>query len=703
MKKLFAKITSLIIVAIMSAFALSGCQLISINSERDMAQPIAHVYVDDDFRNNGSKEDTEILKYELASAYNSEGYYYVQYQGLSVQETYELLLENIVKNKILVQQSKIALSGANGYFSKAFAKAEADRTSTEKVLAKKNHADQDLKDVAKTASADLFLTKFEYLQCQYAVLSYARQIIEGYKDAEDDGHNHDAHETFQGTVRSTIAAPTEEDYDEYELEFDEEGKKIDKNSDFYKSFAQVNSEAELGLNLTAYTTKYELAYAVYDAYVKNFINFSEDRVALNKLVKDLKSLGFITNEEADKKTPSDATELLELTYFKSTLRTQCENEIISKFESALINEQEGYLASDEALFNAYVNLYNTQKSKYDSDFSVYETALENSTEESLIVYHPTASEGKYGYVLNLLIGFSDEQSAILTSIEENDILSLTQKNTARENLLKTLTAKDLRDSWVESNFGEYNSETGSFTFDAKYFKSEEESLRTYQGNIYGAKDYIYHDDYDEEKTGYSFSSVKGKEVSFTKFHEEIVCAIMGFDKSVIGINSDTKKYNVGKLSTCTETEINKFKDIIFAYSTDPGSLKDNNGYLYSPKTSKTNYVKEFADCAKQLVESGVGSYAIVATDFGYHILLCTKVIEPSVIEYDFSDMDTAFAKFKEDLKVEGTNAYKFKEYQKDALISDNVSKKTELLFNQTLEDATKVQYIKENYKDLIPE
>ena len=401
------------------------------------------------------------------------------------------------------------------------------------------------------------------------------------------------------------------------------------------------------------------------------------------LIKELKSLGFITDAEAKKKTPSTAKEILELTFFKDTLVSQYEDVIISKYQNALINTEEKNLAKDLALYEAYKNVYDTQKAKYENDYTVYETALENASDESLVLYNPKASEGKYGYVLNLLIGFSDEQKAILDSLEENDKLSKTEKENARKNLLKTLTARDLRDSWVESNYGSYNAETGVFTFDNKYLKSGK--LNTYQGTIYGAEEYVYHDDYDEEQTAYSYKSVKGSEVSFDTFYENVVKNLMGFTG------------NEGKIANYTKDHENLFKDLIFAYSTDGGSLQDNYGYLYSPKTSKDKYVEEFASCAEKLVNNvnyGVGSYAVVETEYGYHILLCTKVVEPSNDETFIS-----FDDFKAQVEVEGSLPYLFKEYQKDAIVSDNVSKKTDAIFNSSL--SSSVKYFEDRYEDLL--
>ena len=117
MKKHFAKIISLALAVMMSLFVFTGCGLITINAERDMAQEIATVSIDEAFSD-------KIYKRELVSAYSSEGYYYVQYQGMDVVEVYENLLEDIVRNRVLVQQARIALTGKSnlnevGYFKLA--------------------------------------------------------------------------------------------------------------------------------------------------------------------------------------------------------------------------------------------------------------------------------------------------------------------------------------------------------------------------------------------------------------------------------------------------------------------------------------------------------------------------------------------------------------------------------------------------------
>ena len=658
----------------MALFVLNGCALITTNVERDMAQVIATVAVDE-----ALSED--VYKRELVSSFNSEGYYYVQYQGMDEVEVYETLLDDIVRNRILKQQAKIALTGKSsinevGYFAQA--DSAQDKTSYENVLSGTNHSGKAFKDVVKTDGIDQFMTEYEYYAIQYNVLSSIKTLIDSYGDSEDE-HNHGAYETYQGEVRATLTLPTQANGNEWEMRYDEEIKVADKTSSFYKTFEQINKETELGLDLTTFSTNYDLALAVYKAYYNKYDLLLKDcRSEINKVIRDLKKLGFISSDEASRKTPSTKEEILDLTYFADALEIQYENQLISKYKQALQNEQEKALASDEALYSAYLNVFNSQKNSFDRDYTAYETALDSASDSNLVLYNPSYDEGKYGYVLNLLIGFSDEQSAILTAVDENATLTKTQREEARKAIFETLTAKDQRSSWVESNYGSYDSETNVFEFSETYCKTQ--ALRTFMGDIYGAKEYTYHNDYDIEETAYSYEYVGASEMPFETFYSSIVEGIMGFNGKS------------GQIAG-TDEDIAKFKDIIFAYSTDPGSLVDDDGYVYSPKTSSTTYVKEFADAAKDIVNKGVGAYTVVATDYGYHILLCTKVIEPNATAISKTD-------FLSQVSQEDTIPYLFKEYQKSRLVSNNVDKVTNKFFKDNLESS--VTYNEKTYEDLIP-
>ena len=129
MKKLITKLLSLVIAGAVAIGTLAGCDLVTTNVDRDMAQLIAVVSIDDTF-------EESIYKRQLVSEYNSYGYSYEAYYGYSTSKTYDLLLTNLVENRIISQQARKALTTSTSlpgnetsYFSQAAAVAESEKTS----------------------------------------------------------------------------------------------------------------------------------------------------------------------------------------------------------------------------------------------------------------------------------------------------------------------------------------------------------------------------------------------------------------------------------------------------------------------------------------------------------------------------------------------------------------------------------------------
>ena len=101
------------------------------------------------------------------------------------------------------------------------------------------------------------------------------------------------------------------------------------------------------------------------------------------------------------------------------------------------------------------------------------------------------------------------------------------------------------------------------------------------------------------------------------------------------------------------------------------------------------------EAAKRLVEAGVGSYEVVLTDFGYHIMLCTSVIKPSGSEPISKDA------FMADVLVDGTLANLFKTYKLNLISSTQVESITNSFINKNRESG--VTLYKDRFADLIPE
>ena len=235
--------------------------------------------------------------------------------------------------------------------------------------------------------------------------------------------------------------------------------------------------------------------------------------------------------------------MLSLNYFKDLIKSQQESLIVNKYKLALENEQASYINKDGVLYNEYLALYNSQKAKFNNDYSAYETALSNASESSFVVYHPNYGKyndngdlRKYGYIANLLIGFSSEQSTVLSELEAKSNVSQQEITSKRNEFLESLVAQDQRATWVFSNYGDYDANNKTFTFKQEYVKSNSTDagynyLTQYQGQIIGATDYIYHDEYDNEKTGYNDKKITANKILFSEFYNQALCGIMNFKAS----------------------------------------------------------------------------------------------------------------------------------------------------------------------------
>ena len=94
MKKRLLKFLTVILSVIMGAASLVGCNIVTDNTERDLNQVVATVNVN-------QKEN--IYKKDLVMAYMNGGYMYVQYYGYDVATVYNMILNSLVDNRIMVQ------------------------------------------------------------------------------------------------------------------------------------------------------------------------------------------------------------------------------------------------------------------------------------------------------------------------------------------------------------------------------------------------------------------------------------------------------------------------------------------------------------------------------------------------------------------------------------------------------------------------
>lgn len=700
MRKILTKIVTLFLITVLSVTAFAGCALITTDTDRDMAQVVATVQIEDDITAD------HIHKIEMLSAFMSYGYMYVQQYGYTVEATYEMILRNLVQNKIIIQGARMAL--ADKYNEKVgsddfLAYFIDNATATENLNASASSMGEDytveeLQRVVK--ELEKYLTPYEIAQAKHSIRTSINQLVETYaEDDEEDEGKED--ETFEAR-----AVPTQKENEaEYEYQL---LKSEDGDADLYEytdydlevAIAALKGVSGAEDALRACEDVWHLNKYVFDNYK---IDLSGSNLkAFNVAIEDLKKNGLIAQDEKqDVKTNADNA--MNYSYFLISLKSQYESMIVSKYENSLVTENKGKLSQDK-IWAQYQAELKAQKENYENNVTTYESALEAVTEETFVLCNPY-DEG-YGYVANLLIGFSDEQAAALSAEQSRPGSNAASISAKRDALLAQLKVKDQRESWVYSSYGEYKN--GEFSFDKKNFLSENsyDKLGKFIGKVfvYDEEGTVEENEDGVEETNWRFSNVipEAKPFSYLVDLFNELFEVKDTPNALKAENNSTGKVDL------TEDKRNILDDLIYAFSTDPGSLGSYLGYVYSPFTSATTYVAEFAEAAKNVVEGGVGSYELVATDFGYHLIVCTSKVTQGENEYaDDAEGKALFLKHAYgDGTVEADEeslAYKYKELKLDSFVSTEISKVADKLINEKYEEEGVVTYNKKAYKDLIPE
>lgn len=663
MRKLWVKILCLILSVVCLCGVVSACNLVTTDGEKNSKLVIAKIKIDDETDERLNVESKTIYKKDLYSGYLSYGYYYVNYYGYTTSQTFQTILDNLVNNAVVEQFARRRLTQ---FYSSVKSKGESERTDFEKYFYDNLFATTNNQDLVAKSDIDLFLTAYQKAEAEFEIKDAIASIIEQYSDSEDEETK-----TTESVTLDERANPSEEE----DRDFSEEEMRSETPTDNeYKAVLVKLGKDCSGENLNEIKAECINLYALNMYKFENFnydISSRANRKALNKGLENLRSYYVISSDE---NYTSEKVE--EYTYFKEMLYTEKVQAMVSTFEDYLEKDVESRM-TDEMLYSAYESLYDTQKDKYDASVSDYETALTDADEDTFIVYNPYEN---YGYVSNLLIGFSDWQNDALEAYKAKKGITTAEVETFRSKLASTIVAQDQRAYWVVNGYGAYDG--SDFVFDDKYLLSENSVVKKYLGTVSNPVSTTEKNSDDVEETKWTCDSATPNSIDFSVFAETYLKPI-GITDTAFFVDG-----SVVKTLTYDEEFKNAFEDLLYAFSTDPGCLGKLYGYLYSPKNNQ--YVTEFNNCAKALVENGVGSYGLVVTDYGIHIMVCTKVVERNVDKITKADF-SSWADYEA-----------FKESKIDSLVSNQVQKElNNFISNYLGDDTTAVKYYKKNYKDLI--
>ena len=697
------KVAAVALAAALSSTLLAGCD-ITTDVSKDYAQVIAEVNIansanfgEEYAEYEGVIGTTEITKRDMVSYFISTGYSMMQSYGWTYYDTFNMISETLVNRQIYIQYAMLYLLDDE---------SESDITVAGYEAAVEGQTGID----RRLAALAYFLDEEEEAQALYST----RQLVNNTLDSQEETYlNHDhSHDDSASTARTT---PTGIDTE---------------TEDYYNEAYRIYT----GSNALADCPGYEAPEGSTP---------TTRRKAYSSFLASLRANSLIESGE-------DLSDVESLTYFKTELASAYETAIINKltdkFEDtirATVNEQYAQ--------EIYDTTYSRQETTFANDTDSFETALDGVSDTSFVL---TAPEANYGYVINILIPFSTSQSLALENAPAD--LGDTKGNNflQRAALLKNVRGTDQRGTWFDEDYAFDGAEvesayTGgnaarSYLFFEDSLGGNEQYERvpnylgyyTYNGTVRQNDDESYTvrpnritiDEFIAEMEGYLTQAANEVSVEGDGYtvSEGVYVNGIAADDTINAVADNTTYYNrsvsdyytesgavdyskfvyyAGQVNFTNGFDANQFflagsaenvaysvmNELSFAYNTDTAGLNDYFGYVIS--TGATDYVPEFEYAAQYVCRQGAGSYVVVPSDYGWHVIYCTfsfvadeegNVIAPYTFNWD-------------DRATEGTFSYLFYE----ALCADLVSEYASIRQSNAIEDFKDCAVVYEDrYADL---
>lgn len=704
--------------ALCVAFALSAAScgegLLTTNSQKDMEQVIGNVSIanHEEFKEGGQYADyasaiqsmnTKILKRDLVAYFLNSGYTYVNSYGYSYKETFELLMQNLVSRKIMVQYAMAY------YFDSAAEEGEYQYTVEAYNAYLKSESEKLSEDVKPHYEAhpeiltmQYFLTEggtntTDYDRAMYTLKSMFNNTLDSAeenfidKDDEDSDSSSDSRTTPTGVGNET--------------------------DDYY----DVNYEIYTGFNTPDSCGSYER---------KDGSTQTTRKRAYNTFLSNLSANNLLIKGE-------DTTDFTKIDYYYVEMASQLEQALITKYSDDL-NDEANKELTQSYVEGKYKALFDAQKNSYSEDQSAFETAIGSVSDTSFVLYSPKAG---FGFVYNILLPFSTTQTQILSTYTNDTGLTKSEFYHKRSELLNNVRGKDLRAPWFstdeEKNYAfeatsedKYyiNDDTGNneknYLFFEDNLKNSEGDNARYEslGQYYGQYPYNGTVTKDEDEKYVCTPN----EVSITDFLKELE-AYLNYANPSFDAKGETKKgyvtdgtytlskngkfdyseflYYEGKVTlqdtahkdyfvkgTDSYTAVSVINELMFAYSSDTGNLNEYMGYTVSPY--KTSYVSEFEYAAQYAIRKGAGTYVVCPSDYGWHVIYVSFV-------YDEGEVYEEGFKWDEREK-EGTFSYLFYESLKsDSSSSSSYASMTQNQILGKYNTDTCVTLYENRYKDLL--
>ncbi len=671
-----------------------GCgNFITTDSEKDLAQTVATVNISATLKTDAefsgvATEVEEVLKNvqgdvskrDLVAYFLNTGYQYVESYGYSYEDTFNMLMDGLVSREIMIQyaiayylknNTALTAEGCEAYRAAALAAA----SEKEKKLLEANPEVLTLKYFLTENDTDVESYDRTVYNLNKSLNSSLDSIEANYIKEEDEEHNHDEARTLPTGVDTE-----KEDY--YDTAY---GVYTGRNTlDSCGSYEKVDGST---------TSSRQKAY--------------------NAFLANLNGYNLIASGGVE-----DTSDVTKINYYYVELSSLLGQALINKYFEDL-EEKAAAALTAEYVANAYAELYNSQESANKADPAAFATAMESVSDTSSILY----GLKDFGYVYNILLPFSKQQEIAYNREKNNPLNTQDDLYNKRKAILADVKGADQRGSWISAhdhaNYS-YENEDKFYFFKEQTVEenSKYDKLKQYAGT------YAYNGTVD--KTDAEEWKVTPNKVSIDEFitiFEKHINDTVGSEvaakdttwTSTYGANEtdtvyETKiedgdysqfTYYVGKTNLTAAAKdyfnpasdvykaISAVNELMFAYSTDTGCLNTYFGYAVSPYG--TQFVKEFEYAAQYVVSQGAGTYAVCATDYGWHIVYASFVYGGGDVYGGYNDAEK---------ETEGTFSHTFYESLKTAAGANHSTQKQNEVLNSYNNSKSVTRY-QERYQDLL--
>lgn len=649
-KKLVVTIALVLLLAIMSTLFVGCDEIFKRNEKRDATQIVATV--------NYEGQTAHVYKFELAASFNSYAYYYVNYYGMTYEETANYLAKSLAQQKLLVLYAKQKLAKMEGRDSvptnpaeflsnsekdRAVQKANESFLSSLKTIVKNNITEDNYNSGTSTTAQ-----KTEEVEITDPV--YVSFVSNGGSEVEKQ-------KIQKGQPAKEPTEPTKDGYtfygwyensdltgEEYNFETPVDGKKTlyakwEKYTAPRTERPEVEEDEDKDYDPDDNTV--EIRKAFYD-------------MTLDELYDELKEEDFVENiklvEGEDLETVlrsyvADGLEELKSNTKKAVYR----DEFVDGYNYYLVNQQETLLierlerkigettsVTDAEVEAEFAKAVEKNKETFGGSDTSYQSALTSAL--STTYFHPQDQLG-YGFVSNILLKLDEDSLKILTDMNKNN-----PTNDAATTIKRNLLLSEIKVKVSNPNY-----KSTAVIEDAEGEEIELRDPMTDARNPFnkvGKTDENPYDASKEVEGGNNYNQIVSFEknadnkweIKFNATQHEampyLIESVPAFDNGeTIGIIHQIQNTFAQVRTAVSNGDLTKAQGVYwlrevamtwcYLVGDDSGAVNsDSNngglGYLITPEGEESSYLEAFTDYARNLISAGTGSSIVgEATDDMY--------------------------------------------------------------------------------------